>query len=72
MMSMSKRGWRSKEPVELNNVGETPRVLLQLVRAHLGVLDYSIEDMSGLIGLQPADFENLYGITGKPRFRLVT
>jgi Zn-dependent peptidase ImmA (M78 family) len=72
MVSMSKRGWRSKEPVVLNNVREAPRIMGQLVRAHMGPLEYSADDMAELIGLPDAEFEAMFGVSDKPRLRLVT
>lgn len=72
MVTMSKRGWRTHEPVELSNVKEKPRVLLQLVNAHLNHLSYSVDDMSRLIGLKPHEIEQFYGLAEKPRLRIVS
>ncbi len=72
MMNMGKRGWRSKEPVLLNNVKETPRILGQLVRAHMGPLEYSADDMAELTGLSLGEFGEMFGVSEKPRLRLVT
>jgi Zn-dependent peptidase ImmA (M78 family)/transcriptional regulator with XRE-family HTH domain len=71
LIEMAKRGWRVKEPVELNNVKESPRVLSQLLRSHLGPLNYSIDDLSALIGLPTSELEEVYGLGGRPRLRLV-
>ena len=71
MMSMNKRGWRTREPVELNNVKEAPRLLGQLVRSHMGPLRYELEEMSALVGLKPQEFEEFFGLATKPRLRLV-
>lgn len=72
MINMSKRGWRTREPVELDNVKESPRVMAQLVNAHMGHLAYSLEDMSRLVGLNTDDVEQFYGLASKPRLRLVS
>ncbi len=72
MINMSKRGWRAHEPVELVNVKESPRVLLQLVNGHMNQLAYSLDDMSELIGLPPSEVEDLYGLAARPRLRIVS
>lgn len=71
MVAMSKKGWRTDEPVELTNVREQPRVLMQLVRSHLGPLEYDLNDMSALLGMRPAEIEELYGLAQTPKLRLV-
>ena len=72
MVNMGKRGWRAREPVELTNVREQPKLLAQMVRSHMGPLNYELEDLSALIGLPPQEIEELYGLVGRPRLRLVT
>jgi Zn-dependent peptidase ImmA (M78 family)/transcriptional regulator with XRE-family HTH domain len=72
MINMSKRGWRTREPVELTNVREAPRLVMQLVNGHIDHLDYTIEDMSRLIGLEPSEVEDLYGLALRPRLRIVS
>lgn len=71
MVNMSKRGWRAREPVELNNIKEKPRLMTQLVRAHMGPLNYGLDEMSSLIGLPPSEIEELYGLADRPKLRLV-
>jgi Zn-dependent peptidase ImmA (M78 family) len=72
MIAMSKRGWRTKEPVELSNVRESPRVLLQLVNAHLGPLNYGLDEMGMLTGLRASEIEEFFDLTARPRLRIVT
>lgn len=71
MVAMGKRGWRSNEPIELTNVREKPRVVMQLVRSHLGPLEYDLRDMSALFGMKPAEIEEMYGLAQTPKLRLV-
>lgn len=71
MVNMSKRGWRTKEPIEIE-ARETPRVIYQFVRAHMGVLNYSLDELSALTGLETQTFEELFGLTTTPKFRIVT
>lgn len=71
MSSMSKRDWRTKEPVELVNVREQPRIMRQLVRAHLQDLNYSNDDLSALTGLAAPDLDALFDLERAPKLRLV-
>lgn len=71
MAGMSKRGWRTKEPVDVVNVREQPRIMRQLVRAHLQDLDYSSDDLSALTGLTRADLNSLFDLEHTPKLRLV-
>lgn len=71
MINMSKRGWRTNEPVDID-ARETPRLIFQLVRAHTGHLGYSLEDLSALTGLQEQEFQEMFGLVTTPRFRIVT
>jgi Zn-dependent peptidase ImmA (M78 family) len=70
MMNLSKRGWRTKEPVEIE-VQESPRLLGQLVRNHMGRLGYSLDDLSCLTGLTHDEFQKLYGLATTPKLRLI-
>jgi Zn-dependent peptidase ImmA (M78 family)/transcriptional regulator with XRE-family HTH domain len=71
LVQMAKRGWRTKEPVELVSPQERPRALQQVLRAHLGPLKYSLNDLSIVLGLDLDEIGDLYGITERPRLRLV-
>ncbi len=71
MVSMSKKGWKTKEPLELNNVKESPKLFSQLIKTHLGPLQYSLDDLASLTGLGPAKFEEMHSLESKPRLRLV-
>ena len=71
MVAMGKRGWRTREPVELTNAREKPKVVAQLVRSHLGPLEYDLDDMSALIGMKPDEIEEMYELRQMPKLRLV-
>ena len=71
MLQLSKKGWRLREPIEIKDVNEAPRILRQVIRSHLGPLQYSIDDVSGLLGLQPQEIEEFYGVTERARLRVV-
>jgi Zn-dependent peptidase ImmA (M78 family)/transcriptional regulator with XRE-family HTH domain len=71
MISMSKKGWRTQEPVELKNVREAPRIMRQLVQSHTGPLQYSADDLSSLTGLRSEMLNDMHGLESKPKLRLV-
>lgn len=71
MINMSKRGWRAKEPVEIE-ARESPKLIYQLVRAHMGHLHYTLDDLSSLSGLPPETFQDFFGLVSTPKFRIVT
>ena len=53
LTQMAKRGWRTKEPIELVAPKESPRIVRQVVRSHLGPLKYSLGDLGGGTGATP-------------------
>lgn len=69
-IQLSKRGWRSAEPVEIDSA-EQPRVLENLFSTHLRDLAYSPEDLSELFGVFPDDLPAI-AVPERPRLRLVT
>jgi Zn-dependent peptidase ImmA (M78 family)/transcriptional regulator with XRE-family HTH domain len=71
MINMSKRGWRAKEPVEIE-ARESPKLIYQLVRAHMGHLHYTLDDLSALTGLPAETFKDFFGLVSTPKFRIVT
>jgi len=70
LMQMSKKGWRTKEPIDVD-APEKPRILDQVVRAHLNVLSYNISDLSTLLGLYDDELGDRYGLIERPRLKLV-
>ena len=69
MVEMSKRGWRSREPVSIDGKIERPSILRQLFSTHLNDLKYSMEDMCELFGLYFEDVSQMYP-QDRPRLRL--
>jgi Zn-dependent peptidase ImmA (M78 family)/transcriptional regulator with XRE-family HTH domain len=70
-VEMSKRGWREREPIEVN-IPETATALRDIVAAHVEDLNYSIEEISELFGLEIDEAKALYPIpTSRPKLRLV-
>jgi Zn-dependent peptidase ImmA (M78 family)/DNA-binding XRE family transcriptional regulator len=63
---ISSRGWRLREPAELDFPAEIPKVLPSIVKAHLSDLGYSIAELTKLVRIHPSEFSEMYGPTGDP------
>jgi Zn-dependent peptidase ImmA (M78 family) len=63
---ISSRGWRLREPAELDFSAEVPKVLSSIVKAHLSDLGYSMAELTKLVRIHPAEFSEMYGSTGGP------
>ena len=73
---ISARGWRLREPVELDFPKESPSVLRSIIKNHLEVLGYSVSDLCNLVPIHEREFLRMYGPIGddgppRPRLRLV-
>lgn len=73
---ISSRGWRLREPAELDFPHENPTVLPAIVNTHLVDLGYSENDLADLMRVHRWQFLELYGETkppesSKPRLRIV-
>jgi Zn-dependent peptidase ImmA (M78 family) len=72
MVEMSRRGFRTSEPIELPGPIEAPSTFRQLLAAHIGELGYSIQELSSMLGLREAEFRESYPLPSeRPRLRLV-
>jgi Zn-dependent peptidase ImmA (M78 family)/transcriptional regulator with XRE-family HTH domain len=72
-IEMSKRGFRTNEPVEWNGSAEASSTLRQLLQAFTDDLKYSLTELSELFGLLESEVTSLYQLAGdrKPRLRIV-
>jgi Zn-dependent peptidase ImmA (M78 family)/transcriptional regulator with XRE-family HTH domain len=70
-IQLSKRGWRSAEPIEISNNIENPRLLKRLFSTHTDQLGYSVGELADMFGLHVEDIAEVYPIE-RPRLRLVT
>ena len=74
---ISARGWRLREPAELDFPIETPTVLPSIVRAHLTQLGYSMDELVKLLRICEEEFVEMYGVAGatpsaaKPKLQIL-
>lgn len=59
-MQMSANGFRTREPAQLEVPLEVPSVLSELIRTHLGSLNYSPQDLCRLLTISEEDFFTRY------------
>ncbi len=58
---LSVKGWRLREPAELDFPHDAPSVLPAILKAHLGALHYTVDDLVKLSNLHAHEFQRLYG-----------
>lgn len=74
---ISARGWRLREPAELDFPAEASKVLPSIVRAHLSELGYSLSELTKLIRIHESEFIEMYGPIGdapppmRPKLQIV-
>jgi Zn-dependent peptidase ImmA (M78 family)/transcriptional regulator with XRE-family HTH domain len=74
---ISAKGWRLREPAELDFPAEAPKVLPSIVKAHLNDLGYSMSELTKLVRIHESEFTEMYGHTkppdppGRPKLRIV-
>ena len=74
---ISARGWRMREPAELDFPHEQPKVLQSILRTHLTDLKYSVDDLANLVRMHRPEFAEFYGILdseaiARPKLRVVS
>ncbi|HKP54462.1 MAG TPA: XRE family transcriptional regulator [Chloroflexia bacterium] len=57
---MARSGWKRREPLELDVAGEEPKLVCELVEAHVHDLGYSDTDFSYLVALNPNESWEYY------------
>ncbi|MBL4645399.1 MAG: DNA-binding protein [Hyphomicrobiales bacterium] len=65
-MQIAKRGWKTREPSNLDFAHETPKIMTAILRAHLDELGYTFDDLLNFIPMYKTEFTTLYGDVGKP------
>jgi Zn-dependent peptidase ImmA (M78 family) len=59
---MSARGYRLREPPELDFLRETPTVIESLLRVHREGLGYSVPELADLLHVGLPDLRSLYAV----------
>lgn len=67
---LSKAGYRTKEPSELNVGYERPKLLNEIVNVHKNDLKYNVKDLSSALNLNENEFKYLY-YQNEPALRIV-
>lgn len=73
---ISKHGWRTREPSNLDFPHEVPKILSAILRTHVEELGFTFDDLLMFIPMHKTEFTTLYGEIGKqgndkPRLRIV-
>ena len=72
---ISARGWRLREPAELEIPPERPSVLDSIIRTHLDALGFSLAELARLVPLHEQEFASMYGVVAdpddRPKLRIV-
>lgn len=73
---ISARGWRTREPPELDLPSEQPAVLRSIIKNHLTVLGFSLADLCHMVPIHEREFLRMYGPIDdggptRPRLRVV-
>ena len=71
LIQMSKRGWRTAEPVQIDGNIEQPKTLRKLFASHLVDLGYGVEQLSELVGILPNEAHAMFP-ENRPKLRIVT
>jgi Zn-dependent peptidase ImmA (M78 family)/transcriptional regulator with XRE-family HTH domain len=61
-MHMAKRGYKKREPAELDLAPERPALLKEIIDFHRNELGYSVDDLSNALKTTPKDLMSLYGV----------
>jgi Zn-dependent peptidase ImmA (M78 family) len=69
-IEMSKRGFKTKEPVDWNGSAESPSTLRQLISIYTDELDYSKGDLSDLFGLIEDEVSEFYEFSERRKANL--
>lgn len=71
---ISAKGWRLREPADVDFAPEAPTVLPSIVSAHLNDLGYTLDDLTGLLRIYNDEFAEMYGGAAPkqgPRLRII-
>lgn len=63
---LSMKGWRTREPAELDFHNDPPTVLPAILKAHLTTLNFTTDDLVKLSRVHHQEFQRLYGDHNRP------
>ncbi|QOY90783.1 ImmA/IrrE family metallo-endopeptidase [Paludibaculum fermentans] len=69
-MQLQQKGYRHREPVELDIQREQPSLLSEIIEAHLGQLGYSIDELAEMVNIHTDEFKEYHGIAPQGRHGL--
>jgi Zn-dependent peptidase ImmA (M78 family)/plasmid maintenance system antidote protein VapI len=69
-IQLSKKGYRMREPQELDFPKEKPSFLKELINFHLNDLEYSENELNELLGTVPNELKSMY-LEQRPTLRLI-
>jgi Zn-dependent peptidase ImmA (M78 family)/DNA-binding XRE family transcriptional regulator len=64
---MSRSGYRTREPQELDFPADVPSILSETIKIHLTDLGYSAGDLSKTLHMEQKELEQLYGLQSDPK-----
>lgn len=73
---ISSRGWKTREPIELDFPFDLPTVLPAILDAHMKDFGFEVSELATICHMHEGEFRELYDIgterpNGKPRLRIV-
>lgn len=71
-IELSRRGWRTREPVEAAGFTEIPKTFANILSAYTNELGYSLDEISEMFGINLDDLGTYYPINrSRPALRIV-
>jgi Zn-dependent peptidase ImmA (M78 family)/transcriptional regulator with XRE-family HTH domain len=64
---ISTKGWRLREPADVDFPQEAPTVLPSIVASHLNDLGYAFDDLTKMLRIHGGEFTEMYGNFSPPR-----
>lgn len=71
-IQLQQKGYRFREPAELDIPREQPSLLTEIIRAHVRDLGYGYTEIAQMVNMEPAEFRQLHRLDeGSAGLRLV-
>lgn len=65
-IQLQQRGYRLREPAELDIPREQPSLLKEIIGEHVRVLGYGYSDLAAIVNMYPEEFMAYHGVNNKP------